>query len=392
MTSAQQPQRILFISRNLPPILGGMELLNWHMADELSKYADVSLVGPCGSAALRPSKVPIAEAPLRPLWKFLLVSTWLAITHSITKRPAVVLAGSGLTAPIAWLAARLCGAKAVAYVHGLDITVPNRTYQRLWVPLLRRMDSVIANSHPTADLARTAGIDPARVNIVYPGVKLPEATPAANCTKQFREKFSLGDGPLLLSVGRLTSRKGLSEFVSSILPPIVAKYPQAKLVIIGAPPEQALHAEVLTPEKLQAEAELAGVGKNIQFLGAVSAEDLSAAYFSAALHVFPVQHIPGNPEGFGMVAIEAAAHGLATVAYATGGVVDAVEDGVSGALVEAGNAEAFIAATLRLLASPLPASPIRTFSEQFTWQVFGAKVFSALAAETKTLSPASGRE
>lgn len=30
-------QRVLIITRNLPPLVGGMERLNWHMADELSK-------------------------------------------------------------------------------------------------------------------------------------------------------------------------------------------------------------------------------------------------------------------------------------------------------------------------------------------------------------------
>lgn len=28
---------ILIITRNLPPLVGGMKRLNWHMADELSK-------------------------------------------------------------------------------------------------------------------------------------------------------------------------------------------------------------------------------------------------------------------------------------------------------------------------------------------------------------------
>ncbi|WP_291823415.1 hypothetical protein [Marinobacter sp.] len=41
----QQP-RILIITRNLPPLVGGMERLNWHMADELSQYAKVRVVGP----------------------------------------------------------------------------------------------------------------------------------------------------------------------------------------------------------------------------------------------------------------------------------------------------------------------------------------------------------
>ena len=29
--------RILLVTRNLPPLVGGMERLNWHMAEELAK-------------------------------------------------------------------------------------------------------------------------------------------------------------------------------------------------------------------------------------------------------------------------------------------------------------------------------------------------------------------
>ena len=71
--------RILHITRNLPPLVGGMERLNWHIADELSRYAQVQLIGPEGSAALRPAAVPVTEVPLRPLPRFLLASAWQAM-------------------------------------------------------------------------------------------------------------------------------------------------------------------------------------------------------------------------------------------------------------------------------------------------------------------------
>lgn len=44
--------RILIVTRNLPPLVGGMERLNRHMADELSRcHADVRLIGPRGAAS-----------------------------------------------------------------------------------------------------------------------------------------------------------------------------------------------------------------------------------------------------------------------------------------------------------------------------------------------------
>jgi len=54
MSVAAQP-RILIVTRNLPPLVGGMERLNWHMAHELSKVAEVRIVGPTDSATLLPA-------------------------------------------------------------------------------------------------------------------------------------------------------------------------------------------------------------------------------------------------------------------------------------------------------------------------------------------------
>ena len=36
--------KILIVTRNLPPLIGGMERLNWHIANELSKTRDVTLL------------------------------------------------------------------------------------------------------------------------------------------------------------------------------------------------------------------------------------------------------------------------------------------------------------------------------------------------------------
>ena len=54
-------------------------------------------------------------------------------------------------------------------------------------------------------------------------------------------------------------------------------------------------------------------------LARVDDQRLSDAYFAADVMVFPVLDLPGDVEGFGMVAVEAAAHGLPTVAFAVGG-------------------------------------------------------------------------
>ena len=362
----------------MPPLLGGMERLNWHMAHELARAAEVRIVGPQGAAVLSPPKVVVREAPLRPLVIFLLIALWRGLREALRFRPDIVLAGSGLTAPIAWLVARCCKARMVVYVHGLDIVVPSPIYRRLWLPAIRRADRVIANSHATAKLAEQIGISTDCLGVVHPGVDLPQLEIDSASATRFRLKYDLTGRPVLISVGRLTQRKGLLEFVTNVLPEVVHRKPDVVLLIVGDEARQALHSKFQTRETIQAAADAAGVGRHLCFLGKLRDSELIAAYQASDVHVFPIQYVYGDPEGFGMVAVEAAAHGLPTVAYACGGVVDAVRHDVSGWLVEPEDASGFAAAVLRELSSRRARSQIYNFATGFTWTAFGDRIRAQL--------------
>lgn len=375
-------QRVLLVTRNLPPLVGGMERLNWHIADELSRHADVHVIGPQGAGALKPDDVAMTEVPLRPVWRFLLANATQAAKVARRFKPNIVLAGSGLTAPAALLAARVSGAQAAAYVHGLDVAVQHPAYRALWHPAIRRMDVVIANSLPTANLVRALAVHEPAIRIVHPGVQLPAMPQPVSALLAFRERYGLGEGRVLLSVGRLTTRKGLREFVQYALPSIVKDIPDAILAVVGDAPADALRAGTQSRESIQAAADAAGVGNSLRFLGVITDPVLLAcAYESASVHVFPVRSLPSDPEGFGMVAIEAAAHGLPTVAFATGGIVDAVAEGQSGYLIAAGDYAAMSAAVLRVLAAPADAwrSGVADFAKDFAWPQFGRRMADALA-------------
>ena len=359
-----------------------MERLNWHIADELSRHAEVRVIGPQGAAALRPSNVEVTEVPLRPLWRFLTASLWHAARTARQWRPDVVLAGSGLTAPAALIAARAASARPAVYLHGLDVAVRHPVYRVLWHPAIRRMDTVIANSSLTSKLAIDAGVDSAALHIVHPGVQMPDAPQPAQALQDFRKRHNLGEGPLLLSIGRLTTRKGLREFVQHSLPEIVRSHPDLTLVVIGDAPADSLHASAQTRESIQAAAEMVGVRRHLRFLGLVDDATLACAYEAAAVHVFPVRSLSGDPEGFGMVAIEAAAHGLPTVAFASGGVVDAVAEGRSGRLIPQEDYTAFTRAVLRVLDGSRHSWEMHTieFAGNFAWSAFGQRMIDALIA------------
>lgn len=379
MSQQDMPRaKILLITRNLPPLVGGMERLNWHMADELSRQAEVRVIGPVGSAAIKPPRVGLQEAPLKPLPLFLLLAFFKALWLALRCRPSVVLAGSGLTAPLAWVVGKCCGARTAAYLHGLDIAVKNRAYQTLWVPVFRKLDTVIVNSTPTQHLALVAGVVASKTHIVYPGVSLPAAPQPPDRITAFKRQHGLEGKKILLSVGRLTTRKGLREFVEHALPRIVAAEPTAMLVVVGEAPKNSLGAGIQSVQSIQAAAARAGVAEHLLFLGVITDAQLATVYEAAHVHVFPVRHIPDDPEGFGMVAIEAAAHGLATAAFATGGIVDAVAHGRSGYLAEKNNYLQLAEHTVQLLREPLPVEGVQAFAQGFAWDRFGQAVNKTL--------------
>lgn len=377
-------QRILHITRNLPPLIGGMERLNWHIADELSKYASVQLIGPKGAAAIAPPAVPVQEVALRPLPRFLLASAWQAVAKARSFQPHIVLAGSGLTAPAAWLAARASGGKAFVYLHGLDAAVRHPLYRAIWYPAIRHMDGVIVNSQPTAQLALQLGVTPKKITTIHPGVHIPAERQTPQALQAFRQHHDLGNARVLLSVGRLTERKGLREFVQHALPVIVQSAPDTVLAVVGDAPSDSLLAGVQTRASIQAVADAAGIGQHLRFLGMITdPQQLACAYESAAGHVFPVRQLEGDPEGFGMVAIEAAVHGLPTVAFATGGVVDAVAHGQSGHLVASGDYAALARAALSVLAATSVEAwqaNCRGFAAQFAWPMLGERMHQVLNA------------
>ena len=368
--------RVLLVTRNFPPLLGGMEKVNQHLLLELAREWCVSLCGPDGCAVEAPDAVAVAETTLKPLPRFLIGTAWRAFRLAQRERPQLVIAGSGLSAPMAWLAARCCGAKFAVYLHGLDIIAPSVIYQRLWLPFIRAADLVLVNSSNTARLAQERGVRRECIRILHPGTELPALVPGAG--SEFRLKFGLGAAPLLLSVGRLTRRKGLAEFVARSFPSIVTRHPDIKLVIIGEEASDALYGHGGGErERIVAAARDHGVEANLVFLGRCDEATLTSAYQAAHVHVFPVLELPGDVEGFGMVALESAAHGLPTVAFSVGGVPDAVQPPTTGELVLSGDYGLFSDAVLSQLTMTVNISRLeacREFARGKAWPEFGVRL------------------
>lgn len=368
-------RKILIITRNLPPLIGGMERLNWHIADELSQQNEVILLSHIQAKKQAPPQCKFYSAPLNPLPIFLIFSFFKTFLICLSTKPDILFAGSGLTAPIVVFWAKIFRKKSIIYLHGLDINNNSFTYQKLWMPFLRSADSIICNSTPTKQLALNKGIRDSKISIIHPGVNFPPKEKDENLITELKNHFCIQNKKVLLSVGRLTERKGLLELIENCLPQIVKEIPNTILLIVGDTASNALNNKFQNKEELLNIAKKINVDQNIIFTGAVDEKVLTQLYYVADIHVFPVKDIPNDPEGFGMVAIEAASYGLPTIAFATGGIIDAIKNQESGFLITSQNYLEFTAYTIQILKNPsiIQTEPCQNFAKKFAWHNLAEK-------------------
>jgi phosphatidyl-myo-inositol dimannoside synthase len=83
-------------------------------------------------------------------------------------------------------------------------------------------------------------------------------------------------------------------------------------------------------------------------------------------------------EGFGMVAVEAAARGTPTVAFRCGGVEDSILESQSGRLISSGNYSEMVDAIASYIDTQSSKGDVRTkcrqFAEGFSWDKFEKKL------------------
>lgn len=265
------------------------------------------------------------------------VSLWLAVTRSFEAIHAIRSLPEGL---VAWAVARLTFRPVIVYAHGEELTGWGRgaKYKAMCFTL-RHANKVVANSDNTRDELLRMGVDPDKIAIIYPGVDV-HCFRSGLPVDDLRQMLGWREGQkLVLSVGRLSRRKGF-DMVVRCLPQLLQQDLNVHYVLIGIGEDD----EYLTG--LAAEL---GVSKHVHLLGHVSPEDLPRWYNACDVFVMPNRDINGDTEGFGMVYLEAAACGKPAIAGKTGGTGSAVIDGVTGLRVDGENLDEAVAALSRLL-------------------------------------------
>jgi D-inositol-3-phosphate glycosyltransferase len=225
-------------------------------------------------------------------------------------------------------------------------------------------DAVLVSCYVEAEqLVALYGADPARVEIVPPGVDHAFFAPGDRTQARRALGFAPGE-PLVLFVGRIQPLKGADVAIRAVgLLRSSDGLADVNLAVVGGPsgPCGRTHDEEIG--RLVA---FLGLQDRVRRLPAQSHELLSTFYRAADVCV-----MPSRSESFGLVALEAAACGIPVVASAVGGLTTLVQDGVSGVLVEERAPEAYARAIAKLLAEPLLGAEMGAagadLSRGYTW-------------------------
>lgn len=241
---------------------------------------------------------------------------------------------------VGWLIARLTGKPIMIYAHGEEITTWRQSGKfKAMCFAYRRADQVIANSDFTRDELLKLGVLPDRITLISPGVDIERFKPHLPAG-HLRASIGLrADQKLILSVGRLSRRKGFDRVIQA-LPELLDSGLDVAYALIGIGED---HGYLLGL------AQELGVADRVHLLGHVSPVDLPLWYNACDLFAMPNRAIDGDTEGFGMVFLEAAACGKPSIAGDAGGTGAAVEDGITGFRVNGEDRAKIVDALRRLL-------------------------------------------
>jgi glycosyltransferase involved in cell wall biosynthesis len=312
-------------------LYGGARQVQYIVEGLAARGIDNLLACPTGSDSARQQPAGVRVVPMKmggdgdPGMVLRLVSLIRAekpdLVHLHSRRGADTWGG---------LAAKLAGVPCV-----LSRRVDNPE-SRLAVAIKYRLyDHVITISEGIRQVLLSEGLAPGKVTCVRSAV---DATPylAPVDGAAFRAEFGLPADALVAGVvAQMIPRKG-HRYLLAVLPGLLEKHPKLVVLIFGQGPLEA---------ELRAEVASRGLDAAVRFAG--FRHDLPRWLGGLDLLVHPA-----DMEGLGVSLLQASAAAVPIVTTRAGGLPEAVQDGVTGLLIEPGNEAQLAAAIDRLAADP----------------------------------------
>ncbi len=232
------------------------------------------------------------------------------------------------------VAVRLAGVqRCVVTVHQPEPWAKTGERKRMLTRIAAQLcNAIIVPSHAMKDILLEAGIPSQKIHVVLNGVRVPDTFPARS---EARMRLGLPhDAFVVGTLARLEPHKGIRDLIEG-----AARVPdpsgQLRVVVAGEGSERPVLQQLATSR----------LGERALFLGRV--RDTADLY--AASDVFA---LPSYLEGFGLVYIEAAFHGVPSIGTNVGGIPDAIVDGETGFLVPPHDPDALSTAISRMRDEP----------------------------------------
>jgi phosphatidyl-myo-inositol dimannoside synthase len=329
---------LLISGDHFPPQMGGISHLMRGITSALGPDLVCCLTGqPANGAAIGEDfgpRVYRRPAVFAAKAKYLRAVAWGATIAEIMVReqPKIAQIATAGEGPLGLWLRRWFRLPFVVYAHGNEVLNAIQVNGNKLRVALQQADRVLAVSHFTSSLVQKAGVSPDRIEIVHPGCDSDHFRPL--CPRMDLRQKLLGDrykDQVILTVGSLVARKG-HDMVIRALPRLRQTVPDVVYLIFG---QGSYRAEL---EEL---ALALGVRDRVIFAGRAPAEDLPDIYALTDIFVMPSreQVEACDVEGFGLVFLEASACAKPVVGGRSGGIPDAIAEGVTGSLVNPHDAE-----------------------------------------------------
>jgi glycosyltransferase involved in cell wall biosynthesis len=246
----------------------------------------------------------------------------------------------------------------------LRFSSPLRFYEKR---LMKRSDALIAVSMYTRrELVELYGVAEEKIHVIYNGVDVQKFKNRGEGV-DLRRELGIEEGQkVILCVGRLYYRKGLTMLLRSI-PRVVQKFADVRVLISGEGFKR-------NEENLQELAEKLKIDDFVMFLGYFPDERLPDLYATADLFVLPALY-----ENFPFAILEAQSTGLPVISTQVGGIPEFLINNENGLLVESGDPEQLAQAILILLQDPAFAEQLgrcgrMRVEEKFAWPAIADQV------------------
>jgi len=296
------------------------------LAGDASEHLLVSAIGSEVGEAARAAGHRVREVTMRgdhdlgflPRMRRLLEEEEPDILHAHSRRGADLLGG---------LAARLSGIRAVVS-RRVDNPEPRWLANVRYRPYVR----IVAISNAIERVLVDAGIDRQRITVI-PDCVDPAPFAGPGDRAWLEAEFGLPAGaPVAGVVAQLIERKG-HRYLLETMPAVLEACPELRVIFFGRGP---LH------DSLAADIERRGLADRV----------LLAGFRTDMPRILPALDLVVHPalsEGLGVALLQAAAAAVPVVAFAAGGVCQAVDPGRTGLLVPPGDAAALGRAMARVL-------------------------------------------